>query len=92
MTRSRTRRRTAPESYFGVPLANRTDAARLAVNLRARFGTYHAVALLGEDGTIVHLWALTDPGHRITDAAQVGLLSAPGHPPVISGYLLSGRP
>jgi hypothetical protein len=75
-----------------MPVASRADAARLAVSLRARFGTYHAVALLDDGARIVQLWALTDPGHRITDAAAIGLISAPGTPPVASAYLLSGRP
>ena len=92
MSRSRTRRRVSPDSYFGLPLASRADAARLAVSLRARVGTYHAVVLLGAGERIVHLWALTDPGHRVTDAAAIGLISAPGTPPVRSAYLLSGRP
>ena len=92
MSRSRTRRRPSPDSYFGMPVPSRADAARVALSLRTRFGHYHAVVLLGPDQRIVHLWALTDPGHRITDAAAIGLISAPGTPPVGSAYLLSGRP
>jgi hypothetical protein len=92
LSRSRIRRRLSPDSYFGMPVVSRADAARLAVALRARFGTYHAVVLLGAGDRIVHLWALTDPGHRVTDAAAIGLISAPGAPPVGSAYLLSGRP
>jgi len=91
VSRSRTRRRPPPD-YFGMPVVSRADAAGLAFTLRARFGTYHAVVLLGAGERIVHLWALTDPGHRVTDAAAIGLISAPGTPPVGSAYLLSGRP